>query len=230
VTRFFRGRHALIPFPRPEDIGTVADVAQSFVIDNGAFSIWKQGGELDVEGYVTFCEMWCRHPAFDWALIPDVIQGTEAANNELIDQWPDDITGVPVWHYHESLDRLDWLIRLFPCVALGSSGEWPNPGTDGWWDRTQEVMSTACDSEGRPRTKLHGLRMMAPDLIRQIPLHSADSTNAAQNAGALTRFGCYTPPTQSQRGIAIAERIELAETACVWKPVIRPKYELLGLG
>lgn len=41
--KFIAGRHVLIPWPRPEDIGTAADVAQSFCIDNGAFTLWKRG-------------------------------------------------------------------------------------------------------------------------------------------------------------------------------------------
>ena len=52
VARFLQGRHALVPFPRPDDAGIVADVCKSFVFDNGAFTVWKQGGQLDVEGYV----------------------------------------------------------------------------------------------------------------------------------------------------------------------------------
>jgi hypothetical protein len=42
VARFLKNRHALISFFRPEDIGTAAEVCQSFCIDNGAFSAWKQ--------------------------------------------------------------------------------------------------------------------------------------------------------------------------------------------
>lgn len=41
--RFLAGRHALVPFPRQDDMGIVADVCQSFVFDNGAFSVWKKG-------------------------------------------------------------------------------------------------------------------------------------------------------------------------------------------
>lgn len=43
AARFLRGRHALVPWVRDEDIGTVAEVCQSFMLDNGAFSAWKSG-------------------------------------------------------------------------------------------------------------------------------------------------------------------------------------------
>ncbi len=50
--KFLAGRHALVPFPRQDDMGIVADVCQPFVFDNGAFSIWTRGGTLDVDGYI----------------------------------------------------------------------------------------------------------------------------------------------------------------------------------
>ena len=51
-SRFLAGRHALVPFPRQDDLGIVAETCQSFVFDNGAFTVWKQGGQLDVDGYL----------------------------------------------------------------------------------------------------------------------------------------------------------------------------------
>src|SRR6478752_3705119 len=100
VVRFLKGRHALIPFPRRDDMGAVAEVCQSFVFDNGAFSVWKSGAVLDVPGYIAWCDEWHRHPGFDWALIPDVIDGNEADNDALLADWPRYIRGVPVWHLH----------------------------------------------------------------------------------------------------------------------------------
>ena len=215
VVRFLRGRHALVPFPRPEDVAAVADVCQSFVFDNGAFTIWKQGGELDYSGYVAWVREWCRHPGFDW-LIPDAIDGTEEANDELLAQWPRDIPGVPVYHLHESTDRIDHLASVFPIVAIGSSGMWPTPGAEGWWHRMGEVMEAVCDEHGRPRCKLHGLRMLSTDVFERLPLASADSTNAAINSGSIKRFGMYCPPTSAQRAAVIAERIESHNSAAVW--------------
>ncbi len=51
AAKFLAGRHALVPFPRKDDLGIVADVCKSFVFDNGAFTVWKKGGQVDVEGY-----------------------------------------------------------------------------------------------------------------------------------------------------------------------------------
>ena len=216
AARFLIGRHALVPFPRPDDVAIVAEVCQSFVFDNGAFTVCKQGGTLDVPGYLSWCEEWHRHPAFDWALIPDVIEGTEADNDALLEDWPRHIRGVPVWHMHESIDRLVRLGHEWSTVALGSSGEWPTPGTPKWWQRMGAAMNELCDEHGRPPCRLHGLRMLDPGVFSKLPLASADSTNAAVNSGSLDRFGMYAPPTAAQRAAVIAERIEAHNAAPAW--------------
>ena len=216
VARFLQGRHALVPFPRPDDAGIVADVCKSFVFDNGAFTVWKQGGQLDVEGYVRWVDDWHRHPGFEWALIPDVIEGSEEENDRLLEAWPLHLPGVPVWHLHESLERLKRLAAQWSTVALGSSGQWATPGTAGWWRRLADAMDAICDEHGRPLCRLHGLRMLNPAIFTRLPLASADSTNAAVNCGSVSRFGMYTPPTAAQRAAVIAERIEAHNSAATW--------------
>lgn len=216
VARFLIGRHALVAYPRRDDMGVVADVCQSFVFDNGAYSVWKRGEILDVDGYIAWCDVWYRHPGFDWALIPDSIEGTEADNDALLSGWPRYLPGVPVWHLHESLDRLDRLVSEWRTVALGSSGQWATPGTTEWWARMAVAMAVACDELGRPRARLHGLRMLNPKVFSLLPLASADSTNATMNCGAKERFGMYLPPTSAQRAAVIAERIEVNNSAATW--------------
>lgn len=216
VARFLAKRHALISFFRPEDIGTAAEVCQSFCIDNGAFSAWKQNKTIDWKAYYEFCEDWHRHPSFDWAIIPDVIDGTEEENDALIEQWPAHIEGVPVWHMHESMGRLDRMCSVWGRVAIGSSGDYATVGNDKWWRRMSEAMREACDSFGRPRAKLHGLRMLDPEVFTALPLASADSTNAVRNSSSYSRFGMYTPPNASTRMAIIAERIEAHQSAALW--------------
>jgi hypothetical protein len=220
--RFLMGRHSLIPFSYPGDIAAAADVCQSFVLDNGAFSVWKSGLELDVAGYEAWVREWCLHPGFDWALIPDVIDGSEEENDQMIERWNESGLkqyGVPVYHLHESLERLDKLCNEWRIVAFGSSGQWSNPGSAGWWIRMRKVMDVACLKDGRPRAKFHGLRMLDPDVFSKLPLSSADSTNAAVNCGSLSRFGMYKPPSSSQRAEVIAERIESRNSNPIW---VRP--------
>lgn len=220
VIRFLRGRHALVPFIRQDDVAAVAEVCQSFVFDNSAFSAWlQQKPILDWTGYYEWVDRWRLHPGFDWALIPDVIDGDEAQNDALLRDWPRNLPGVPVWHLHESLYRLARLCAGYRVVAIGSSGTWRTPNTAAWWARMDEALTFICDEHGRPPCKLHGLRMLNPKVFSRLPLTSADSTNAAVNCGAKDRFGWYVPVTSSQRADVIAERIESENSSAVWAGV-----------
>lgn len=219
AARFFARRHAFISFAHRHQETIVKEVCQSFALDNGAFSVWKRGGELDIDGLYKWYGETLKHPSCDWSVIPDVIDGTEKQNDELISGWPfSKSQGVPVWHYHESLERLQRLSESWPRVALGSSGEWPTPGTPSWWGRTTEAMKAVCDDEGRPRCKLHGLRMLNPAIFRHMPLASADSTNAVRNCrdGAAWDHP-HKPPHGWLRATVIAERVEVHNAATRFK-------------
>lgn len=210
-------RHAFVSFERPEQIAFAAEVCQSFALDNGAFSVWRRGATLDVAGYVAWVKEWERHPGFDWALIPDAIDGTEQENDALFATYRqaggDLLAGVPVWHLHESFERLARLCRQFPRVALGSSGQWADVGTTSWWERMGEAMDFICDEQGRPPCKLHGLRMLNPTVFSQLPLASADSTNAAQNHWRERNLYQLTP---AMGVLKIIDRIEQHASAPRW--------------
>ena len=233
---FFHRRHAMVSFAHPEDIGIVAEACQSFVLDNGAFSTWKTGKPLDIEGYAEWVDTWKKHPGFDWHLAPDVIDGNEDDNDKMLNRWVTrcevvDARPVPVFHFHESFDRLRYLCEAYSRVALGSSGQWPMPGTDSWWERLQEIMEAIVDDRGRPNCKLHGLRMLSPAIFARIPLASADSTNAAINSRSCSRsrFGMYPPLQTWQRAAVIADRIESHNSASSWIDQEIVKQDLFDL-
>lgn len=223
--RFWARRHAMVSYAYPDTLPIIAESVQSFALDNGAFTEWKRDkGEkpYDYDGYVAWVMEWWKHPAFAWCLIPDAIGGTLEQNSALIDRWTTSIEtynvpSVPVWHLHEPVDYLRGLAARFKLVALGSSGAWSTPGTDAWWQRMNGAMSAICDRHGRPMCKLHGLRMLHPDVFTMLPLHSADSTNAAVNGGSTARFATYTPAEAWQRANIIADRVEQYASAACWQ-------------
>lgn len=217
--RFLQGRHAMISHDRPEDIEVAMDVCQSVVFDNGAYAVWRRGGQIDYDEYVQWVRKWHRHPRFDWAVIPDVINGNEEENDEWVDRWPCDLTGAPVWHPHESIDRLFRLSSEWGTVAIGGSDKYPTPGSNIWWMRISEAMDAICDDEGRPYCRLHGLRMLDPKIFTKLPLASADSINAGRRGNSMDRFGMYPPPTAAQRADVVAERIESHSSAATWTRV-----------
>jgi hypothetical protein len=212
-------RHAMVSFAHPEQIDLVADACQSFALDNDAFSAWRAGRPITDWGpFYEWVAVWQRHPGFDWFLIPDVIDGSEEQNDALVFDAALSPHGVPVWHLHESLDRIERLIvQGFPRIAIGSSGEFAQIGAPRWWRRMAESMSAFCDEQGRPRTRLHGLRMLDPYVFTSFPFSSADSTNIARNVGLDGRWtGSYAPASKGGRGAVLAERIEMNNSTARW--------------
>jgi hypothetical protein len=202
---------------RPEQDALAFEICQSVALDCGSYTKWRNGeGLVDVAAYVEWVERWRRHPAFDFAIIPDQ-NGTEDENNRLFALYHQAggnlLASVPVWHMHERFERLAELCRAFPRVALGSSGEWAVVSTPEWWQRMGAAMDFVCDEEGRPPCKLHGLRMLNPTVFSQLPLASADSSNVAQNhARERKHYRLHS----SQQSEVLIKRIEGHASAPRW--------------
>lgn len=218
-----KGGHAFVSFNRTDQLGMVLDVCQSFAVDNGAFSAWKSGNPVtNWKRYYTWVAELHRYPSFDFAVIPDVIDGDEDANDALVAEWPwrDAVSrwvGAPVWHMHESISRLKRLSLEWQRVCLGSSGQYATVGDARWWNRMAEAMNAVCDRNGNPFCKLHGLRMLNTDVFSKLPFASADSTNIGQNIGIDSAWrGTYNPPTKECRAAIMRERIEMVQATTFW--------------
>lgn len=226
AVRAWRGRHAFISYAHPDQITLAASICQSFALDNGAFSLWRAGKPTDWPGYYAWCDRWLRHPACDFAVIPDVIEGTEAENDALLLEWPHGHRGVPVWHLNESIDRLVRLAATWPRVALGSAEEWDVSRPERCLQRLAHALP-AISTDGMPNVKLHGLRMLNPQIVERTPLASADSTNVARNIKIDKKWnGTYAPATREARTDVLVERIERAQAPETF--VIAPQ-EMFGL-
>lgn len=232
MIRAFKGRHAMVSFEDPRQIEIAAEICQSVVLDNGAFSAWRQGKPYDFAGYYEWAGKWLRHPCVEWAIIPDIIDGDEEANERLVGEWPYGNLGVPVWHLHEGLARLKWLCRgWWPRVALGSSGDYATVGDQKWWDRIAQAMRVICDGAGQPGIKLHGLRMLDPVIYSHLPFASADSCNVARNVGIDQAWnGPYAPKSRAARAQIMMDRIEAHASAACWSKSagVQHNMELLG--
>ena len=217
VSRIMNGKHAFVSFAHISQLSLVQEVCQTWALDNGAFSFWKSGKETDWSEYYEFIAN-LKSPNMDFFIIPDVIQGDEEENDRLIQECPNlSCLGVPVFHTSESLDRAERLADQFPLIALGSS-EGLHPGADTWWMRINEIMEALCDENGKPKTKIHGLRMLNPDVFKKIPFASADSTSVARNTSNSYRFnGGYKPLSSHVRGQILIDRIESFNAPQFWK-------------
>lgn len=229
-----KGGHAFVSFAHAAQLSIAAENAQSFAVDNGAFSAWASGKPIkNWESYYDWVENIYRLPSFDFAVIPDVIEGTEAENDDLIEQWPWVRTaphiGAPVWHMHESFERLLMLAKRFPRICLGSSGQFSTVGDSKWWGQMIKAMDMVTTPAGHPICKLHGLRMLNVEVFTKLPLSSADSTNIGRNVGLDSCWkGTYTPPSKDIRALVMRSRIEEYQSALVWEKFahVQNEFEL----
>jgi hypothetical protein len=65
MVRAMRGRHAMVSFEGRRQVEEAAEICQSIVLDNGAFSAWRAGNKHDFDGYQEWAAKWLRHPAVE---------------------------------------------------------------------------------------------------------------------------------------------------------------------
>lgn len=176
------GAGSFISYARPDQIELSFKYADSVAIDNGAFSQWKRGLPIDWVKFYKWLERYYDREKLSFFCVPDVIDGTEYDNDRLVESIPTEFIdkAVPVWHMHESIERLVRLCRQFDKVAIGSSGEYSTVRSVKWKNRMNDALIEIYVNN-LMSTKLHGLRMLDGRVLGNYPLDSADSTNLACN-------------------------------------------------
>lgn len=165
------------------------------MLDNGAFSAWRSGVPMDVDGFARWAADICERCPQAVVVVPDVIDGDELANDDM----RLDFSGamleagvfIPaermmvVWHMHESIDRLTGMIEGgYQYIAIGSSGQYAKVGTPEWHARIREAFDHierfCAESEGAyVRPWIHMMR--AQSEAHRYPFDSADSCSLAVN-------------------------------------------------
>jgi len=226
--------HAFVSYAHQDQLDIALQWCRGIGLDNGAFSAWRKSSEFDFDGFMAWAQYYYRHPAISMIVAPDVIDGTEGDNDELLSAAIGMLPAapwVPVWHMHESLGRLNSLCQKFRAVAIGSSGEFAELRTRIWWERMTEAMQVACDAEGYPRCNLHGLRQMDPTIFSHVPYSTVDSTQAGQNVGIDKKWsGPYAPKSKWVRAVVLADRSESHASATRWtgSAGVQKNEELFG--
>ena len=128
------GKHFCVSHARPDDVRRVHSIAQSVMLDNGAFSAWKSNKQTNWEAYYQWTDRWLDYPA-NWAVIPDVIDAGSQEQDALIAQWPHGARGAPVYHMDEPISRLLKLCETWPRVCVGSTAEYTTVLSPAWCSR-----------------------------------------------------------------------------------------------
>lgn len=171
------GKNFCVSLADPRDAEVCQRIGQSVMWDNGAFTQFTKGRPADWGRYYSWLEPRLGHP--HWAVIPDVIDGTENENRKLIEQWPfRRELGAPVWHMAESIGLLLDYTQKHYRVCFGSSGAFWEVGSDAWCRRADQAFNALARNGSMPW--IHMLRGMATTGKRW-PFASVDSVNVARN-------------------------------------------------
>lgn len=185
------GQSFCVSFAESRDADFCQQFGQSVLWDNGAFSAYTRGQDVDERALYEWLESRLYHPhravVLDRIAKPEDADGADvAAQRAMVKRWPfpRDLSW-PVWHLDKPLSYLDELIDGgWSGVCLGSAGLYWEIGSTSWERRMDGVFEHLSRNGRLPW--LHGLRMLGQ--VGAWPLASADSTNVAQNFGRDT--GC----------------------------------------
>lgn len=219
--KFFRHRDALLSYANRKKVSAevIFDICRSFILDNGAFTYWKNNEEPKWDDFYCWVENYRFHPRFQWFLVPDIIGGSVEENNKqlVICPMPINIT-VPVFHVGEPLDRIMMIIEKgYHCIGIGTT-----PGFElksaAFFNEMRKIFETVCNHEGIPKIKVHGLRMLDPEIVREFPFSSCDSATSAMESIFDCKWGHrYFPKTQSGRAALVADYLESSQSPSFYK-------------
>jgi len=187
------------------------------MLDNGAFSAWTAGRPTNWPAYYAWVARWGQRPT-TWAVVPDVIDAPEEAQDRLLLQWPyGRQQAAPVWHMNERLERLLRLVDSgWFLVCLGSTAQYRTVGNEAWRRRMDEVWGVLMLVFGlAPRLHmLRGMRMAGGPY----PFYSVDSTDLGRNGRGI-------PDT-----VARAARWDSTQGPTTWHPAssLAPSRRLLS--
>lgn len=131
--------------------------------DSGAFSAWKRGVELTVEGYMA----WLDDNSISQYFNMDVVGDPQASEENLRVIEQAGYTPIPVFHYGSMWSALDKLIGgKYPLIGIGGTVGQPYSRKVAFFE---ELFSRYPDG------RFHGLGFANRKLLEQFPFHSTDS-------------------------------------------------------
>lgn len=186
------GRSFCVSYAHPEQLHQVGPLVPEqgiLLLDNGAFTTWRQGKQFDEAGFWSWANEAQEIYPQAVAVIPDVIDGTEEENwvaaaraiRGGLAEFPE--RTMFCWHTNDSLEQLTKACLLFNFLAIGSCQEHDiQTRYQAFLERIREANAQIeyVDTFYGRRPWVHVMRGLgkAHDFIR---FDSADSSNLARN-------------------------------------------------
>ena len=194
VLHTMNGRNFCVPFISPYNLKTCLKIGGSIMADSGAFSAYTRNITIDFNEYEKWLSQWMVPP--HWAIIPDVINGSVEDNINLAKKWNiSKNLSAFVWHLHEPIDHLLWVIDNYDRVCFGSSGQFWDVSSSAWASRIDEAWNDIAKRGYRPW--VHMLRAAKQAREGNWPFASCDSTNIARNHSGSKQSSGFCAPCKA---------------------------------
>lgn len=142
-------------------------------LDSGAFSMFTQGVEVDMKGYVDFINK--NKDVIEVASVLDGIGDPKLTleNQKKLEDLGADV--LPCFHYGEPVEYLEYYLEHYDHITLGGMVPESTPDLRKWLDTIWGDYLT--DENGYPKIKVHGFGLTVLDLMFRYPWYSVDSTS-----------------------------------------------------
>lgn len=142
---------------------------RDWVLDSGAFSAFKSGTSIDLDGYIEECKtLLATDPTLTEVYALDVIGDWKATLRNTDKMWAEGVPAIPCYHLNEPQSYLKELARRFPKIALG--------GVAATRGKQKRAWASWCFGVVWPK-KIHGFGFGSRGDLMALPFHSVDATN-----------------------------------------------------
>ncbi len=143
------------------------------ILDSGAFSAYTKKTEINIEDYILFIKK--NQKFLENYINLDVIGSAELSwkNQEYIES--KGLKPLPVFHPGDDWKYLERCLEEYDHFCIGGIADTPtNARRVPFLDKCFRMI---CDKDGIPKSKIHGLGVTSPVLLRRYPFYSVDSTS-----------------------------------------------------
>lgn len=174
---------------------------EKWMLDSGAFSVYNSGKTINVYEYINACR---SVDACEIVSLDDIDSWKISKRNAEI-MWDAGIGAMPVFHYREPLEYLDWCCENAEKVGLGAMIK----------TRPRWLKAVFARSWKKEPVKFHGFGMASRRAVETVPFDSVDSSSWGTAPG---RFGQYAGYTGKQ--IHLKSRMKKGGLQDLWVEVV----------
>lgn len=167
--------------------GTLRNVAKELnsgdiFLDSGAFSAFTKEASIDLKEYCKYIKKHLDMLTCYAGL--DVIGDDKASLKNQHYMEKKGLDPIPCFHYGEDFKYLQHYIDNYDYIAIGGLIAAGNRNMKPFLDKI--FSDYVCDSDGKPKVRIHGFAMTSPVLMARYPWYSVDSSS--WNYGARNCF------------------------------------------